>query len=97
MPFASQQGSDWLLHCLVQPRASRDEIVGVQDGRLKLRIKAPPVDGEANAQLVQFLASACNIPRSRIEIVSGETGKRKTVRLRQVDALPAAWQQYGET
>jgi uncharacterized protein (TIGR00251 family) len=70
-----------LLEVLVQPRASREGLSGIVDGRLKIRLTAPPVDGEANAALVDFLARGLGLSRSQVEIVRGQTGRRKTVRL----------------
>lgn len=74
------------LRVIVQPRASRTEIVGEVDGRLKIRLKAPPVDGAANDELLRFLSRLIDLPRSRIEIASGSTGKRKTLHLTGIDA-----------
>jgi uncharacterized protein (TIGR00251 family) len=68
----------------LQPRASRTEIVGMHGGALKLRIAAPPVDGEANDELVRFLAKTLGVTKSRVTIVSGTTGRRKRVRLEGV-------------
>lgn len=64
------------------PRSSRDAIGKPHDGRLKLHITAPPVDGEANAAIVKLLAKTLSIPRDAIELTHGQTGKRKTVRIR---------------
>lgn len=63
------------------PRASRDAIGKPHGDRLKLHIKAPPVDGEANAAIVKLLAKTLGIPRADVELVAGLTGKRKTVRI----------------
>lgn len=68
------------------PRASRDGLDGVvadADGRplLKIRLTAPPVEGEANAALVAFLAKALGLKRADIEIRSGETGRTKILLL----------------
>lgn len=73
----------------VQPRASRTEIVGPHGGALKLRLAAPPVDGEANDELIRFLAKALGVPKSAVEIVSGATGRRKRVRVMGLDAHAA--------
>jgi uncharacterized protein (TIGR00251 family) len=63
------------------PRSSRDAIGKPHDGRLKLHIKSPPVDGEANAALIKLLAKTLGLPREAIELTHGQTGKRKTVRI----------------
>jgi uncharacterized protein len=69
------------LEILVQPRASRTRVVGEHDGRLKVQLAAPPVDGEANAALVDFLAGALGVRKAAVAIVRGDTGRRKTVRV----------------
>jgi len=77
------------LDLLVQPRASRTRTVGEHDGRLKLQLAAPPVDGEANAALVEFVAEALGVRKSDVAIVRGDTGRRKTVRVAGVSAAAA--------
>jgi uncharacterized protein (TIGR00251 family) len=52
--------------------------------RLRVAVNAPPVDGKANEAVVRTLAAALGVPRSAVEIVRGETGRRKTVRIRGV-------------
>jgi uncharacterized protein (TIGR00251 family) len=63
----------------VIPRAKRTVLAGERDGALLIRLAAPPVDGAANAALIDFLASALDLPRSSIRIVTGERGRRKRV------------------
>ena len=92
MSFFTVQGDNLVLRCIVQPKASRDEITGVQDERLKIRITAPPVDGKANEHLIRYLASVLDLPRSRITLVNGDTGKRKTLRISGMTTLPPALQ-----
>ncbi len=70
-----------VLDLLIQPRASRTRCVGEHDGRLKIQLAAPPVDGEANAALIGFLAGAFRVRKAEVTIVRGETGRRKTVRV----------------
>ena len=76
------------LEVLVQPRASRTRVVGEHDGRLKVQLAAPPVDGEANQALVAFLADALGVRKGDVTIQRGESGRRKTVRV--AGASPAA-------
>lgn len=73
----------------VVPRSSRDAIAGVRDGRLLVRLTAPPVEGRANAALVKLLARSLGVARDRIEIVSGVSSRSKRLRLEGVagDAL----------
>lgn len=72
----------------VQPRASRDEIVGVRDGVLRVRLRAPPVDGAANDALVAFIAQELGVPRRRVRIVSGFGSRRKILEV-DPEARPA--------
>ncbi|WP_455217217.1 DUF167 family protein [Kaarinaea lacus] len=81
-------GEDLLLDIRVQPRASRDEIVGPFGGNLKIRITAPPLDGKANIHLIRFLSEVFGTPKSRIELVSGQAGRHKRVRIRSPESLP---------
>jgi hypothetical protein len=66
---------------LVQPRASRTRVVGEHDGMLKIQLAAPPVDGEANAALLEFLARRLGVPRRQVTLVSGDASRRKRVRV----------------
>ncbi|MGC1456081.1 MAG: DUF167 domain-containing protein [Nitrospirota bacterium] len=65
----------------IQPRASKNEIVAMANGGLKIRLTAPPVDGAANEALVKFLADTLSIPKSNVEIISGHTAREKIVRI----------------
>ena len=65
----------------VVPNASRSEIVGSEDGTLKVRIAAPPVKGKANKALVKLLAKTLGVRGRQVEIVSGHKTRRKTVRI----------------
>lgn len=79
-----EQDGALVFEILVQPRASRAKIGPVHDGRLKLAVTAPPVDGEANAAVIELLAKQLGIARGAVEIVAGASGRRKTVRVRGV-------------
>lgn len=70
-----------MLNVRVVPRASKDSIQGLLGDALKVRIQAPPVEGKANAHLVKFLSKHWNIPRGNIELLSGETGRTKRLRI----------------
>lgn len=63
------------------PRSSRDEVGSVHGDRLKLHVRAPPVEGEANDAIVRLLAEVLALPRAAISIARGQTGKRKTLRI----------------
>lgn len=85
-------GEDWILVLRVHPRASRDGFAGVHGGRLRVRLNAPPVDGRANAALVEFLAGAFGVPRACVTIEAGSGSRDKRVRVRGAGGLPPALQ-----
>jgi hypothetical protein len=82
VPAGRRDGADLLLEVRVQPRASRSEIAGLHGGRLRIRLQAPPVDGRANAALIEFLAAAFGVPRARVIIEHGLASRDKRVRIR---------------
>ena len=67
------------LHVHAQPGAKRSEIVGPHGDALKIKIKAVPEDGKANAALLKFLAKAWDLPRGSLSLLSGAASRRKTV------------------
>ena len=71
--------TDASLDIRVIPRAHKTELAGERDGALLVRLAAPPVEGAANAALIDFLASTLNLPRRSIRIVGGEHSRRKRV------------------
>jgi len=83
-------GDTLILNIRLQPRASRDEIVAIQaDGRLKIRISAPPVDGKANEHLRRYLAEIFGVSRSAVTLLSGQTGRNKRVSISSPGVLPS--------
>ncbi|RPJ23137.1 MAG: DUF167 domain-containing protein [Chloroflexi bacterium] len=74
----------------VTPRASRNEIVELlEDGTVKVRIAAPPSDDEANEALINFLSEVLGVPRSRLDIVAGASGRDKLISVVDMDAETA--------
>jgi len=65
----------------VQPRSSKDEIVGVQDDALKIKVTAPPIKGAANKSCLKILAKELKVSKSQIKIVGGEFSKVKMIKL----------------
>lgn len=63
----------------VQPGAKRTEVAGVHGDALKIRLAAPPIDGRANAALLEFVAQRLDLARSAIELKSGQTSRRKVL------------------
>jgi len=76
-----EKAGDIFIKVHVQPRASKNEIVGVHGGSLKVRLTSPPVEGAANALLVRFFAKTLAVPKSRINIVSGEKSRQKRLKI----------------
>ena len=71
----------------VIPRASRNEIVEIlSDQTVKIRLKAPPVEGKANEELIKFLSKVLDIPKSSFEIVGGKTGRDKLISILDANA-----------
>jgi uncharacterized protein len=68
----------------VQPRASKDEIAGVMEGALKIRLCAPPLENRTNEALVELLSALLKTPKSAVRIQSGERGRKKRVEIRGV-------------
>lgn len=83
-----REGTDLILQLRIQPRASRDEIVGPHGDALKVRITAPPVDGKANAHLLAWLADIFGVPRQQVMLVSGQSGRDKRVRISSPHRVP---------
>ena len=65
----------------VIPRASRDELAGTRDGRLLVRVTAPPLDGCANAAVCALLARAAGVPKGSVRVLRGERSRDKRVRI----------------
>ena len=83
------QGDTLLLTLRVQPRASKDEIVGPHgEDALKVRITAPPVDGKANQHLIKFLAKAFGVSKGEVDLLRGESGRDKYFAIKTPRQLP---------
>jgi uncharacterized protein len=75
------------LKIYVQPKASRNEIVGPYRDGIKVKLTAPPLEGKANEGLIRFLAKEWKIPPSRVEIIGGVHSRQKMVRISSPTAL----------
>jgi uncharacterized protein (TIGR00251 family) len=71
------------LRIKVKPNSKTDEVIREADGSLKVKIKAPPVEGKANKYLVEYLSKVLDLPKSKISLLKGETNSYKTL---QIDA-----------
>ena len=79
---------DLILRVQVQPRASRDELANVINGHLKVRITAPPVDGEANEHLLRFMGKQFGLPKKQVILLHGQKSKTKVLCLRAPQKIP---------
>jgi hypothetical protein len=70
----------------VQPRASKNQIVGWMEDSLKVRLTAPPVEGEANVALLRFIAEYFGLPRSKVVLLTGSTSRQKVIRIEGLTA-----------
>ncbi len=68
----------------VTPGASRSEVAGVADGRLRVRLAAPAHEGRANAELIRLVAAVLGVLRREVELAAGATGRRKLLHVRGV-------------
>lgn len=76
------------LRIFLQPKASRDQIVGLHDEELKIAITAPPVDGAANAHLLKFLSKLFKVPKSSIALEKGELQRHKQIFIPEPKQIP---------
>lgn len=76
------------LNLHVQPKASKDEWAGLHGDRLKLRIKAAPIDGKANRHLLAFIAAEFGVGKSACTLISGESGREKRIAVNSPKTLP---------
>ncbi|CCN68589.1 DUF167 family protein YggU [Vibrio nigripulchritudo] len=82
------ENDEVLLRLYIQPKASRDKIVGKHGDELKIAITAPPVDGKANSHLIKYLAKQFKVPKGLVTIEKGELGRHKQVRIISPQNLP---------
>jgi uncharacterized protein (TIGR00251 family) len=97
MSYFEWQGENLIIRVRVQPRSSKEGFAEVLGDQIKLRINAPPVDGKANAQIIKYLAGLFKAPRKQIEILSGETGRDKRIRISQPRHCPAPFTSRSQT
>lgn len=88
MNWLSRDAESLQINVRIIPRASRDQVVGISQDRLKLKITAAPVDGKANDALIRYLSDLFGVAKSRIDIVRGHRGREKTVRISPAPDLP---------
>jgi len=85
---ASQTSDGLVLRLYIQPKASRDCIIGLHGDELKVAITAPPVDGKANAHLVKYLAKQFRVAKGQVLVEKGELGRHKQIKIIDPQQIP---------
>jgi uncharacterized protein (TIGR00251 family) len=70
-----------IIHCIVKPQSKVDSVTVNPDNSLRIKIKAPPVDGKANEYLIEYLSEVFNVPKKNISILSGFTSSHKRINI----------------
>ncbi|WP_054695713.1 DUF167 domain-containing protein [Syntrophomonas palmitatica] len=81
----TETGNTLKIEVKVQPRASRNQVVGEHDGALKIKLAAPPVEGEANRALLDFLADVLKLPKKNITLLKGDSSRHKLLEIYGMD------------
>ncbi|MBM2838880.1 MAG: hypothetical protein HW415_1505 [Deltaproteobacteria bacterium] len=81
MGWLTEKGGCIFINIHLQPRASKNEIVGIHGESIKVRLTSPPVEGAANSHAIEFFAKKLGIQKSKITIVSGEKSRHKTLKI----------------
>ncbi|MCE0825669.1 MULTISPECIES: DUF167 family protein YggU [Buttiauxella] len=88
MSAVSQTADGLVLRLYIQPKASRDSIVGLHGDELKVAITAPPIDGKANAHLVKYLAKQFKVAKSQVLLEKGDLGRHKQIKIIDPQHIP---------
>ena len=83
--FIQESPRGLILRVFIQPRSSKNTIAGLHGDALKIKLTAPPIDGAANTMCIAYLAKCLGVPKSSLEIVSGQTNRTKRVLIRYKD------------
>lgn len=81
MSWYQQKSEVLILKLYIQPGAKHDEIVGIIQDELKIKLASPPIDGLANTSLIKLLSKRLKIPKSTITIISGEKSRHKLLEI----------------
>ncbi|MEW7312252.1 DUF167 family protein YggU [Buttiauxella gaviniae] len=88
MSAVSLSADGLVLRLYIQPKASRDSIIGLHGDELKVAITAPPIDGKANAHLVKYLAKQFRVAKSQVLVEKGELGRHKQIKIIDPQHIP---------
>ncbi|RJQ65394.1 MAG: YggU family protein [Desulfobacteraceae bacterium] len=86
MLFLQETPDGVVLSIYIQPRSSKNAVIGLYGDALKIKLTAPPVEGEANKMCAAYLSKCLGVPKSDIEIVSGHSSRRKKILVRWAGA-----------
>jgi len=90
-PCLAEREAACVLDVSVSPNAKRTQADGLHDGALRVRLAAPPVDGKANQALIDWLAGELGCPKRAVELLRGQTARRKQLQIDVPAAEVAAW------
>ena len=88
MSAVSLSADGLVLRLYIQPKASRDSIIGLHGDELKVAITAPPIDGKANAHLVKYLSKQFRVAKSQVLVEKGELGRHKQIKIIDPQQIP---------
>lgn len=83
-PYVAPRKDGTVVSAFVQPKAAKDSVAGVQGDALRVKVKAPPVDGKANRAVEDLLAGLLGVPRSEVEVVTGHGSRHKRISVRGI-------------
>lgn len=82
MKWLNKTKDGFVIKIHVVPNSSKTQVIGEHGDRLKVKIKAPPVDGKANAEVIEFFSKFFGLKKNQVEIIVGETSKSKNILLK---------------
>lgn len=86
--FCEWQDQDLVLYLVIQPKAAKDEVAGVLEGRLKIRITAQPLENQANLHLQKWLSKAFKVAKNQVILEKGSQSKQKQFRIMRPKHIP---------
>lgn len=89
MSWFRWRGATLILTLRIQPDARRNAFAGLHDGALKVRVMAPPIEGRANRELIEFLAEAFGTAKTNVSLLRGASGRNKTASIHAPVRIPA--------
>lgn len=85
MQVIQKRSDGIIMRIAVQPKSSKNMIAGIHGDAIKIKLTAPPADNAANKMCIEYIADWLSVPKSRVEILSGQTGRKKNILIRCLD------------